>query len=136
MILYHHNTIARHNTVLTASPTASEHFDHTSWLATLLDWFDLDPGLLGTRTEVAPKFDSVISNTKRPAVDLPPVWDCNSDDHLLADKKLSARKAAEVARVMSSHDPSIDPLTLLRNSLEQATTEKELASFYRQWKQR
>ncbi|WP_428355621.1 alkaline phosphatase family protein [Methyloprofundus sp.] len=121
----------KENTVIRSS-SANTPFDHTSWLATLLDWFDLKPQLLGARTKVAPKFDAVISDCKRPATDLPPVWDCQSNSQL-ADIELSVRKAAEVARVMSAHDPSSDPLALLKDSLQGAKTEKELASFYGQW---
>ena len=119
------------NTVIRSSDPKIP-FDHTSWLATLLDWFDLDASCLGKRTEVAPRFDAVISNTKRSAIDLPAKWDCKSADDL-ADTPLTPRKAAEVARVMASHDPSIDPLELLKESLDNKT-EKALADYYAKWR--
>ena len=119
------------NTVIRSSDPKIP-FDHTSWLATLLDWFDLDASCLGKRTKVAPRFDAVISNTKRSATELPAKWDCKSADDL-ADTPLTLRKAAEVARVMASHDPSIDPLEILKDSLNNKT-EKALANYYAKWR--
>jgi len=119
------------NTVIRSSDPTTP-FDHTSWLATLLDWFDLDPGLLGLRTAVAPKFDAVISDTKRGIAELPEFWDCKSNDDL-EDAPLTIRAASEIARVMASHDPSVDPLELLSLSLNKAKTRKELADFYTEW---
>lgn len=121
----------KENTVIRSSDPKTP-FDHTSWLATLLDWFDLDPSLLGARTAVAPKFDAVVGEAKRPAVELPSVWNCKADDDL-TDTPLTLRKAAEVARVMASHDPSVDSLERLRDSLKNAKTEKELADYYDKW---
>lgn len=116
------------NTVIRSG--MSTPFDHTSWLATLLDWFDLEPDLLGARAKGAPKFDQVISNTKRDAIDLPGLWDCKSENEALDNVTLDIRKAAQVARVMAAQDSTVDPVDLLRESLQDASSEADLVKFH------
>lgn len=102
-------------------------FDYTSWLATLLDWFDLpsDASVIGSRVADAPKFDGVISDVSRNAVVLPEPWDCES----ASLSRVSIDKAAEIARVMATHVPDTDSGELLKESLQHAHTEEELAHF-------
>ena len=59
------------------------------------------------------------------------MWNGKANSEL-ADTKLSIRKAAEIARVMASHNPTTDPVELLKNSLEKAKTESELAKHYQE----
>ena len=53
----------------------------------------------------------------------------------LQDKKLSLRKAAEVVRVMASHDPVVDELDSLRDALKNGKTEKQVEAFLNEWMQ-
>jgi len=109
-------------------------FDHTSWLATLLDWFadDLDPSMLGARTKAAPKFDKVISDTKRSSNDVLKDIQCGQlrRGSKAEETPLNIRKAAEVAKVIASHEPGVDALKLLSDSLADSKTDKQLADFY------
>ena len=122
--------VTKNSVIRSSDPTIP--FDHTSWLATLLDWFDLEPSLLGARTAAAPKFDAIISDAKRSCSNVLENVKCDAlVESEAEDKPLTVRKAAEVAHVMAAHGTVLDPLKLLHHSLANAKTEKQLADFYR-----
>ena len=107
-------------------------FDHTSWLATLLHWFDLDRSMLGARTACAPMFCDVIGDQKRPNIDLPQLADCNPDPHL-EDKELTVELAEMISKYLKAANPKTDRLRVLKQMLMKSDTEKELYEFVREF---
>jgi len=79
-------------------------FDHTSWLATLLDWFDLAPDLLGKRTAAAPTFEMVIQDKARGDIALPALADIKSDPPI-PEGSLPAEAFDLISRLIHALDP-------------------------------
>lgn len=120
-----------HNTVI-RSDNPNIPFDHTSWLATLLDWFDLPQNLLGKRTAAAPKFTQIIGDRRRCDVDLPEVADCEPELNQ-EDKKLTAELAEMISKYLKAARPEIDRLDGLKHIVTTYNTEKELYQFIRNY---
>lgn len=119
----------RQNTVIRSIDSTP--FDHTSWLATLLCWFDLDPALLGPRTARAPRFDGVIGQQKRECPSLPAPWDCKHAKGARRQDQVGLGVAVAVARLVAAKNRDRRPIDVLRELTEKCSTIGELTEFYR-----
>jgi phospholipase C len=108
-------------------------FDHTSWLATLLDWFGLNPALLRDRTACAPMFSDIISDQKRSTVELPDLAECKPELDL-KDNELSVGMAEMLSRYLKASNPEADRKHLLKQILTKCETEKEGFQFVRKFR--
>ena len=117
------------NTVI-RSQQSKKHFDHTSWLASLLHWFDLEPALLGDRTAVAPMFDDVISDTKRGTFELPCFAEIVPDSDQ-EDKELTVDLAEKMSLYVKAANPDLDRKVVLKRILTECDTEKEMYNLVR-----
>ena len=113
------------------APDPQHPFDHTSWLATLLTWFGLDPACLGKRTAAAPMFDAVIGDIMRVDIDLPPLADIAPESAML-DKEMSPELAMLATKFLASADPGSDRMEILTDIVNRFSTEKELFAYLRE----
>lgn len=120
----------RPNTVI-RSAHAETPFDHTSWLATLLNWFGCEPSLLGARTAGAPTFEAVIGDERRDCPRLPKPWNCRHAKGARPKGRMRIDQAAEVARLVAIKKQSRRPDKVLRKLLRKCRTTGDLTDFYR-----
>lgn len=107
-------------------------FDHTAFLATLMDWFGLTArkAELGDRVYWSRRFDAVISNDKRSTMPAPPpVWNCQSSK-ANPKEKLNLNTAVRVAKIIGLTN-NMHGTEVLKDILNSCTTTGQLMEYYR-----
>lgn len=106
--------------------TDAEHpFDHTSWLATLLDWFKIDRKFLGARTMAAPTFDAIIGDERRPDIVLPPVADTAPPEGL-PDQAMTAELVNLATNMRMAMEPEADKMKIMKEIVQKFDSEAPL----------
>jgi len=112
--------VKQHSVIRSGDP--QHPFDHTSWLATLLDWFGLHKDCLGPRVAAAPTFGDIISATKRGDVKLPPLANIAAVSGI-GEKAITAELAKLATDILSANEPGSDRLAILKEIVTKFDTE-------------
>lgn len=122
----------RENTVI-RSDNPDTPFDHTSFLATLINWWGMTTLMLGKRVDNAPTFEEVITDTKRSTVPrVPADWDCKHSSELATDGDLTISTAAHVAHILAaSHE--VSEMDAMKDILRKCKTLSDLASYHEKY---
>ena len=105
-------------------------FEHTSWLATLLNWFELDPALLGARTGAAPTFEAVVGDQTRAAFELGD-FEMPASEHK-GEEALTTEGAMMVSKILAGADSGVDSRTILKDIMSKCKTLADLRKYYEQ----